>query len=64
MKITGPFLDTLKRGQPKPWLLRLKITVGLPGETYSLNSKGRMVMKRQRPAYYPTKSAATTDSCK
>jgi hypothetical protein len=60
MKITGPFLDTAKKGQPKPWFLRLTIPVVLPDGTYSLNSKGRMVMKRQRP-YYPTKSAATAD---
>ena len=30
MKITGPFLDPAKQGQPKPWFLRLCLPVTLP----------------------------------
>lgn len=60
MKITGPFLDPAKKGQPKPWYLRVAAPAKNKDGTVILNEKGRAILKRHRP-YYETKAKAEAD---
>lgn len=60
MTITGPFRDRAKRGQPKPWYLRVSAPKKLEDGTVVLDDKGRAVLARHRP-YYKTKDLAEAD---
>lgn len=59
MKITGPFLDPDKEGQPKPWFLYYRTIVKNPDGSVQMKD-GHPVTKRNRP-YYKTKAAAEAD---
>jgi len=60
MKVTGPFFDSTKRGQPKAWYLRVSMPSVDGAGMLKLQENGRPKLKRWRP-YYPTKLAAIAD---
>ncbi len=61
MKITGPFLDPTKRGQPKPWFLRVRLVkLKADGSGAAVDPSGEVLWRRWRP-YYPTRDAAELD---
>ena len=60
MKITGPFLDKKKRGQPSPWYLRYAAPKQNSDGTTVLLADGRPMMQRHRP-FYESKAKAQAD---
>lgn len=60
MKISGPFKDPAKKGQPKPWYLSYFAPNINSGGTLVLGENGAPALKRHRP-YYETKAAAEAD---
>lgn len=60
MQITGPHLDTAKRGQPKPWFLRYSTPKTDANGSILRTPDGRPVLQRHRP-YYKTKADAEAD---
>ncbi len=51
MRISGPFQDAAKAGQPKPWYLRYPTPKLNPDGTTVLGADGKIVLQRHRPNY-------------